>query len=278
MAENSKIEWTDHTFNPWWGCTKISVGPQGACEHCYAESLAKRVGYPHLWDGMRRTFGEKHWREPLKWDEQAQLQRRRFRVFCASMADVFDNDAPPGERERLWGLIQRTPHLDWLLLTKRIGNAGRMLPPEWLEKPRTNVWFGATLATRAEMLRDAPKLRALPAAIIFWSVEPMLGDFGEIPRELLPDWVIAGGESGALARPPHPDWLRSLRDQCATVGVAFHFKQWGEWVPMLGHTEGVPVSRKHTHADGTIMGRAGKKAAGRLLEGRVWDQFPQRAT
>ena len=225
VAENSKIEWTDHTFNPWWGCTKVSVGPQGACEHCYAESLAKRVGYPHLWDGMRRTFGEKHWREPLKWDERAQLEGRRFRVFCASMADVFDKDAPESERRRLWELIEATPYLDWLLLTKRVGNVLRMVPPHWHERFPRNVWLGISVVTPLEVARDVPKLQAIPAYIRFLSMEPLLEDIWMESHLDGIHWVIVGGESGRKARPMLAQWAENIRRDCELVGVPFFFKQ-----------------------------------------------------
>lgn len=224
MAENSKIEWTTHTFNPWVGCTKISVGPLGACEQCYAESWAKRTGHPELWTGSRRRTTAANWRQPLKWNAEAQHFGKRPRVFCASLADVFDNAVPQEWRLDLFRLIFQTPHLDWLLLTKRIGNAAEMLPVDWRDG-YANVWLGATLASRPEMLRDAPKLKAIRAAIHFWSVEPMLGRLGYITPELMPDWVICGGESGPRARPLELEWAEELRGQCVARGTAFFMKQ-----------------------------------------------------
>jgi protein gp37 len=282
MAENSAIEWTDHTFNPWTGCTKVSPG----CDHCYAEGWAKRSGHVKWGDAPRRRTSEANWREPLKWNARAATEGRRFRVFCASLADVFDNAVPAAWRQDLMSLIVRTPHLDWLLLTKRIGNAKRMLSDASMHdgllltandeyRPPANLWIGATIVNREELLRDAAKLKATPAAVRFWSIEPLLEDLGVIPRELMPDWVIVGGESGPGARPMHPAWARSIRDQCEAANAPFLFKQHGEWVPMMGHVEGVPVrGPKFTHPDGTIMGRAGKKAAGRLLDGRTHNEFP----
>jgi protein gp37 len=283
MAENSKIEWTDHTFNPWTGCTKVSPG----CDHCYAEGWAKRSGTVQWGDAPRRRTTEANWKLPLKWNTQAEREGRRFRVFCASLADVFDNAAPAAWRQDLMSLIVRTPHLDWLLLTKRIGNARRALADASMHdgllltandeyRPPANLWIGATIVNREELLRDAAKLKATPAAVRFWSVEPLLEDLGAIPRELLPDWVIVGGESGPGARPMSPDWARKLRDQCASAGVPFLFKQWGEWLPMLGQAEGVEVRQKATTTDGWMMGWAGKKAAGRLLDGVTHDGFPSR--
>src|SRR6185437_4305294 len=250
MAENSKIEWTDHTFNPWVGCTKISPG----CDHCYAEGWAKRSGMV-TWGAQRRRTSASNWSQPLKWDRRAAADSVRRRVFCASLADVFDNEVPDQWRWDLWELIASTRNLDWLLLTKRIGNVARMLPVmdssqpgyrPWNEQwPWPNVWLGATVVNQEEANRDIPKLVAIPAVVRFLSCEPLLGpiDLSRLIRWgndylVMVRWIIAGGESGANARPAHPDWLNSLRDQCTAAGVAFHFKQWGEWVPMLGHAQG----------------------------------------
>lgn len=269
MGNTTAIEWCDATFNPWWGCTRISP----ACDHCYAAALSKRYGHD-VWDnGQRRTFGDKHWNEPLKWARtMPEKLGRRPRVFCASMADVFDKDAPDGERERLWSLIEATPELDWLLLTKRVGNVYRFVPM-WVDGGwPAHVWLGSTIANQEEADRDIPKLLAIPAAVRFLSCEPLLGplnvrgylmqgenpaqcgncgkghgftrcpNYGGIAKEsdrhgckafkrvnFEIDWVIAGGESGPKARPSHPDWHRALRDQCEAAGVPFLFKQWGEW-------------------------------------------------
>ena len=314
MAENTKIEWTDHTFNPWIGCTKVSPG----CDHCYAENLMDtRMGVASWRPGAERVrTKEANWKMPLRWNAQADAfmdqHGRRQRVFCASLADVFDNAVDPQWRADLFKLIAETPNLDWLLLTKRIGNVRGMLaelahgsdPDLTLldMMPLPNVWIGTTIVNQAEADRDIPKLLDVPARVRFLSMEPLLGPvdlthievFGgdaEIfplkgttdcvddegaPTDDVPalDWVIVGGESGPGARPMSPDWARSLRDQCAAAGVPFLFKQWGEWIPMLGQAEGVPVREKTTTPDGWVMGHAGKKAAGRLLDGRTWDGFP----
>ena len=314
MAENTKIEWTDHTFNPWIGCTKVSPG----CDHCYAENLMDtRMGVASWRPGAERVrTKEANWKMPLRWNAQADAfmdqHGRRQRVFCASLADVFDNAVDPQWRADLFKLIAETPNLDWLLLTKRIGNVRGMLaelahgsdPDLTLldMMPLPNVWIGATIVNQAEADRDIPKLLDVPARVRFLSMEPLLGPvdlthievFGgdaEIfplkgttdcvddegaPTDDVPalDWVIVGGESGPGARPMSPDWARSLRDQCAAAGVPFLFKQWGEWIPMLDQAEGVPVREMTTTPDGWVMGHAGKKAAGRLLDGRTWDGFP----
>jgi protein gp37 len=263
VGKDSKIEWTDHTFNPWWGCAQVSP----ACDHCYAMTLAQRFGQWWGGDAPRRFFGPKHWREPVKWNERCERTGTRARVFCASMADVFDNhpDVIPARAE-LWKLIEATPHLDWLLLTKRIGNAHRMLPGGWFgghspghygRGPLPNVWLGATVVTRDEYERDVPKLRALPAAVRFLSIEPLLEPLGDIDLTGI-HWVIVGGESGRQARSMRLWWVESIRDQCDAAGVAFFFKQWGEWAPRGEN----------------IMQKVGKLIAGRTLGGRTWDQVP----
>jgi protein gp37 len=313
MSENSKIEWTHHTFNPWWGCAKVSPG----CDHCYAEALGNRFGTPWGVDAERREFGEKHWDEPRKWNAKAAAAGERHRVFCASMADVFDKNAPSGARQRLLSLIADTPHLDWLLLTKRIGNASRMLQEACMHDGRLmdandqyralpNLWLGISVVNQEEADRDIPKLLRVPAAVRFLSMEPLLGpvEFSNVSRRadaisqlgkkalLGIDWVIVGGESGRGARPMHPDWARSLRDQCAAAGTPFFFKQWGEWAPAdaisddedrkleerwlsvsgrsLDPSEGVDIFKGDE-----VVYRAGKKAAGRTLDGRTHDEFPE---
>jgi protein gp37 len=316
MGKSTSIEWADHTFNPWVGCTKISP----ACDHCYAEGWAKRSGLVKWGPGAdRRRTSDANWAQPLKWNAEAKRLGVRYRVFCASLADVFDNAVPQEWRDDLWTLIAKTPHLDWLLLTKRIGNAGNMLPvPFDFERMYPNVWIGATICNQEEADRDIPKLLDVPAAKRFLSIEPLLGpvNLTDVPipesghghHEFSPiitgnalkradsskpkiDWVIVGGESGPGARPMHPDWARNLRDRCEAAGVPFLFKQWGEWVPRgpesMGYplVEGVPRMRltdtgdngSDLSADGdnhVWMQRAGKKVAGRLLDGREWNEVP----
>lgn len=330
MAENSAIEWTDHTFNPWIGCTKVSPG----CDHCYAErDMASRLKVvqwgPH---GARLRTKPANWAKPMTWnrrhDEFFAQHGRRQRVFCASLADVFDNQVDPAWRADLFELIERTPNLDWLLLTKRVGNVKDMVPLPWISKPfqhgpnpaniypagwPANVWLGASIVNQEEADRDIPKLLSVPARVRFLSMEPLLGPvdltgeylssklgaypFPKLPREHrtkmvdLLDWVIVGGESGPGARPMHPDWVRDLRDQCAAAGVPFLFKQWGEWVPRGPESMGYPViddvpRRRITDAgengqdlaaeggNDVWMQRAGKKAAGRKLEGVQHDGYP----
>ena len=232
MGQNSSIEWTDHTFNPWWGCTKVSP----ACQNCYAELWAKRTGHP-VWgkDKLRRFFSDHHWNEPIIWNEEAAEAKNRHRVFCASMADVFERNQDLNIwRERLWALISATPWLDWLLLTKRPENVEQMVP--WKRDWPENVWLGTTVENASYAEKRLPSLLMHPAAIRFLSCEPLLGPIDLGPwfrrRKLHPiDWVIAGGESGPGARAMHPDWAASLLHQCQKAKVPFHFKQWGHWVP-----------------------------------------------
>lgn len=228
MAENSKIEWTDHTFNPWVGCTKVSP----ACDHCYAESWAKRTGHPELWAGTRRRTSAQNWRGPVKWNRDAGERGVRYRVFCASLADVFDNAVPDEWRADLWKLIAATPNLDWLLLTKRIGNAARMGVEGF-----DNVWLGATVVNQEEANRDIPKLMAVQVRVRFLSMEPLLGpvDFRQVPGfnkvgsagsdALRGFWVIMGGESGHGARPMDPEWCWNIAAQCRIANVPFFMKQ-----------------------------------------------------
>lgn len=182
MAENSKIEWTHHTFNPWYGCQRVGPG----CDHCYAEGWAKRSGLVQWGAGAdRRRSSDAAWRKPLKWNAEAERLGVRYRVFCASLADVFDNAVPASWRADLFQLIERTPHLDWLLVTKRVGNVAPMMQEvarrlfwlDHLEAPGfpENVWLGITVVNQQEANRDIPRLLALPACVRFLSMEPLLG-------------------------------------------------------------------------------------------------------
>lgn len=318
MSENTKIEWCDHTFNPWEGCQKVGPG----CDNCYAETRNARFGggqAPNWGPGApRRRTSAGNWLKPLKWQANAAefmaQHGRRQRVFCASLADVFDNAVPDAWRQDLFYLIANTPDIDWLLLTKRIGNAAGMIDRASIGAPWDNVWIGSTITSQAEADRDIPKLLAVPARVRFLSMEPLLGPididkamygpsvgrkgmtcFGftdGIGHEAFINWVIVGGESGPGARPMHPDWARSLRDQCAAAGVPFLFKQWGEWAVASianGHRDS-DMERNAAHwvdMAGVLhkpsslglnnpyaMIKVGKKAAGRLLDGEQHDGFP----
>lgn len=277
MAKDSKIEWTHHTFNPWWGCRKVSP----ACLHCYAETWARRLALD-LWGAKtpRRFFADEYWRQPLKWNREAERTKTRRRVFCASMADVFEGRPELDQwRERLWPLIESTPWLDWLLLTKRIHNVERMVP--WSVKWPRNVWLGTTAENQRWTDRRLPTLLGLNAQVRFISVEPLLGPVS-IATHLRSTgagqlhWLIAGGESGHGARPTHPQWVRSLRDECQGNNVAFHFKQWGHWTPTLprGLATKHQITLNDIHSGASLLYGLGKHAAGRELDGRTWDQFP----
>jgi protein gp37 len=282
MGSNSTIEWTHATFNPWWGCIKVSPG----CEHCYALSLSKRWGYD-IWGPakttQRRMMSDAYWRQPLKWNKEAEKTGERKRVFCASMADVFEaNPQLTESKARLFELIETTPWLDWLLLTKRPENIMGMIPYAWHSEPRMNVWYGTSVENQEQADKRIPELLKVPAKVRFLSCEPLLEavDLGVWLTDIfdhhwrnrgiawrdrgrpLIDWVICGGESGQSARPMHPQWARSLRDQCQAAGVAYHFKQWGQH-------EAVEF------ADGSFgFQKVGKHAAGRILDGRTWDELP----
>ena len=279
MAKDSPIEWTHHTFNPWWGCLRVSQG----CKHCYADTWAKRFG-DDLWSARseRKFFGDAHWREPLKWQREANQAGGRRRVFCASMGDVFEDRAElDAHRARLWRLIECTPNLDWLLLTKRIENVKHMVP--WSQDWPANVWLGATMENQAAADERVEHLLHHNAAVRFVSAEPLLGALDLTPwlsRKLSCriDWVIAGGESGAEARWMNPAWPQSLRDQCLAHDVAFHFKQWGHWAPAELIEETVAAKSQRVtlkQAAGLIdLVRVGKVKAGRVLDGQTWNQFP----
>jgi len=351
MADRSNIEWTDSTFNPWMGCTKVSP----ACDHCYAENLMDNRMHTVQWGKgqPRKRTTAKNWKLPVQWNaapfykcitcgwrgdqpdtqggsltdglhscpdcNSMNITRARRRVFCASLADVFDNEVDPQWRVDLFKLIEATPNLDWLLLTKRIGNVYRMVA----NLPK-NVWLGATICNQQEADRDIPKLIAINATVRFLSIEPLLGkvelsaglfpcpnaantimdpttgahecckecDYTGITGEFGIDWIIVGGESGPKARPMHPEWVRSLRDQCLFLGVPFLFKQWGEWaptnleanshLPLLPETSAIPADE----IAGTKFGKpgsmflmpvvkVGKHKAGRLLDGITHTEFPK---
>lgn len=234
MGEKTKIPWCHHTFNPWWGCTKASAG----CDHCYAERLAVRYGF-QLWgmDAPRRTFSEKHWREPLKWNADAEKAGERRRVFCGSMCDLFeriDDRAIGAElatlRVRLWELIAATPSLDWLLLTKRPENISAMAPGEWEHRWPQNVWMLTTVECQ-NVIDRLVALRATNAVVRGISIEPMIGGaFTPAALNLLQpkwgvDWVIVGCESGPRRRRCELPWVRELVARCRELGVPVFVKQ-----------------------------------------------------
>lgn len=286
MGENTKIEWAHHTFNPWVGCAKVSEG----CRNCYAEALAKRGGLA-TWgpEGTRHRTTPDYWKQAFRWDAKAMKAGERQRVFCASMADVFESHADVLQaRADLFDVIKNTPCLDWLLLTKRPENFVQHLPKDWGEG-YPNVWLGVSVENQEQADWRIPILVRTPAVVKFLSCEPLLGPImlqkaelgstgGWIANPNEPDdflywiardngikWVIVGGESGPRARPMHPDWARSLRDQCEKSSVYFFFKQWGEYTAVR-----IGPSKYE-------MKKVGKKNAGRVLDGETWDEVPTRS-
>ena len=334
MGQNTKIEWASMSFNCWWGCTKVSKG----CQHCYADTLATRYGND-IWGPTagRKPMSESYWKQLDKWQRLAEkattIEERFPRVFCCSMSDLFEgpetcqiqaayNVVVEGRR-RLFEAIDRTPNLQYLLLTKRPENMIEFTPLSWLEQWPANVMAGTSVEDQEAADKRIPELLKVPARH-FLSIEPLLGPVSLLQywQDTLTqknpqgafgqsdtwdtwldggiDWVIVGGESGPGARPMHPDWVWTLRDQCQAADVPFHFKQWGEWLPAeaTGSLEAFEEIRRieRNHYNGLLakpsasdhvciipMGekgqqfcwRVGKKAAGRLLDGREWNEFPE---
>ena len=265
MGATTAISWTDHTFNPWWGCSRVSPG----CQNCYAETFAKRTGHD-VWGkaSERRFFGAKHWIEPIRWNLDAQKAGRPVLVFCASMADVFEDRSDLTEpREQLFELIDSTPSLEWQLLTKRPENVLRLTADHYGD---CNLpwWQGVTVEDQARADERIPLLLEIPARVRFLSCEPLLGPVRLRPEWLVPvatvcsrspasrerpaevssalrgmggrlgwrgvDWIIVGGESGPGHRPLDLDHARSLRRQAEIAGVPFFFKQVGGRTPTAG--------------------------------------------
>ena len=288
MGKNSKIEWTDHTFNPWWGCAKISP----ACENCYAMTTSNHWGYD-LWgtNKNRRFFPQKHWNQPLLWNKRAEKAGVPIKVFCGSMCDIFEDRQELHDwRVKLWILIERTPNLTWMLLTKRPENVTDMFFPSWTKGRQmpSNIWIGVTAENQEMADQRIPVLVNIPVATKFISVEPMLGwvnllqwiDFCPLdeqrPEKLsadwrmagdhwqhyhgyplghestIPkpqiDWVICGGESGAHARITDISWVKHLQHQCARADIPFFLKQ---------------------------LNIDGKLTKMPELDGKIWAEFPK---
>lgn len=355
MGEQSHIEWTTHTFNPWEGCTKVSPG----CAHCYAEARNIRFAAGANWGpgAPRRRTSDSYWNGPRRWNASEQKAVDEYgprparipppRVFCASLADWLDDEVPIEWLADLLELIHQTPLLEWQLLTKRPQNWSRRVAralsldlarigrkefnaeyldwcAAWLNGVApANVWVGTTVEDQQRANERIPALLSIPAKIRFLSCEPLLsaldltvwlhpdGRCGEClklievrhtsvscdcccegpeptsTRKDLIDWIICGGESGRSARPMNPDWARSLRKQCEEAGVAFFFKQWGEWVrdsDILNAAiwSGVETATQlvpYGDSDPTNFRRVyrvGKIRAGRLLDGKEHNAFPDR--
>ena len=252
MGERTEIAWTDHTFNPWIGCARVSPG----CQHCYAETLTKRTGMA-VWGvkGTRNVTSDAYWRQPLKWDRAAAAAGRPALVFCASLADVFEDRPDLDEpRRRLFDLIEQTPHLVWQMLTKRPEHAFRLAwLAGWRDVWPENVWIGTTVEDQQRCDERLPALIEIPARVRFLSCEPLLGAVDLTPwishwHSGFVHWVIVGGESGPGHRPLDVDHARSLVEQCEAAAVPVFFKQVGGPRPTSG---------------------------GDLLDGRRIKQFPQ---
>jgi protein gp37 len=222
MAEKTEIAWCDSTFNPWIGCQKVSAG----CDNCYAETLMDKRYHKVEWGphGERKRTSEANWKLPFRWAKAARASGRRPKVFCSSLADVFDNKAPEGARADLWGVIEDTPELDWLLLTKRPENIMKMIPPKWDCALPRHVWVGTTCEDQAVYDRRWPILHQVPARVRFISYEPAIGPLtmGYGPK---PKWLICGGESGQGYRFMRMPWAYSIMDECREWGVSFFMKQ-----------------------------------------------------
>jgi len=223
MADVTAIAWTDHTQNFWWGCSS----PAGAgCDHCYAARLDRRTGGNHFGLGTKpRLTSIQNRRKPFRWNREAEASGVRQKVFCGSMMDVFDKNAPAEARSEMWATIRATPMLDWQLLTKRPSNIADMLPPDWGDG-YANAWLGVTVENKRSGLRRLEQLRTISAKVRFLSVEPLLEDLGKIDLTGI-HWVIIGGESGAGYRKMERAWVDNILSQCRAQAVPVFFKQWG---------------------------------------------------
>ncbi len=246
MANNSPIEWTEATWNPVAGCTVLSPG----CTNCYAMRMARRLeamGQPKYAGTTRISGGRAKWNGVIRLDEASLNLPATWkvgrRIFVNSMADLFHDKVPLAFIRRVFATMTQTPQHTYQILTKRAERLEQLSGKlDWPE----NVWMGVSVES-ADYVWRIDHLRRTPAAVKFLSLEPLLGPLPKLKLRGI-DWAIAGGESGPGARPVEYEWVRSIRDQCVRENVAFHFKQWG----------GV-----------------NKKRAGRMLDGRTWDEFPQ---
>ena len=268
---NSKIEWTDHTFNPWIGCQHVSPG----CDHCYAETQnAFRKWNGGTWGphAPRKRTSEQNWKNPIKWNADARAFKRehdrRPRVFCASLADVFDNQAPSEWRKDLFALIRECRRLDWLMLTKRPQNISKMLPADWGDGYR-NVWLGVTAENQTYFDSRWGILQRIPAVVRFISYEPALEPLRLPKHGPYPDWLISGGESGGGARPLDPQWVRDIMKDCSRRGVAFFHKQWGTY-----QSNPLVVEQGMSTEEAKSMDKFGK--GGGLVDGKLVREFPIR--
>jgi protein gp37 len=224
MGEKTEIAWCDSTFNPWIGCQKVSAG----CDNCYAETLMDKRYHKVEWGphGERKRTSEANWKLPLRWAKAARAAGTRPKVFCSSLADVFDNQAPAGARSDLFRLIEATPELDWLLLTKRPENIGKMIDAGgWFNGFPPNVWLGTTCEDQAAYDRRWPILERFNLRVRFISYEPAIGPLTILNHKHVPDWIICGGESGKGFRDMPAAWAENVMEECAEHFVPFFMKQ-----------------------------------------------------
>ncbi|HJX17398.1 MAG TPA: phage Gp37/Gp68 family protein [Acidiferrobacterales bacterium] len=244
MTKKTTIEWTEQTWNPTTGCTKISPG----CKHCYAETMARRLkamGANGYENGFKLSILPERLGEPLN-------RRKPTTYFVNSMSDLFHNEIPFEFLDQVFDVIRRTPQHTYQILTKRAARMRKYFVPGERTLP-ANVWLGVSVENRKYGLPRIDELREIEASIRFLSVEPLLEDVGKIDLTGI-HWVIVGGESGPKARPMKPEWVAGIKKQCEEQDVAFFFKQWGGW--------GADGKRRH------------KKENGRVFAGKTWDQMP----
>ena len=265
MAGKTKIEWTDRTFNPWIGCTKVSKG----CRHCYAETLSNRFGWTK-WgpDGIRERTSPANWQKPVGWNDYAKRTGTRRRVFCASLADVFDVQAPEGAREDLFRLIKNTPYLVWQLLTKRPENMVSMLPDDWGTEGYPNVWLGITTEDQQTYDIRWPILSQTPVGTRFISYEPIVGSLSVKNHAEKPDWIIWGGESGAKARGCDVSWVENIVSECRALSISVFGKQWGT-------RKNNPLTEEYGKAMSEEMDPEINGKGGALLHGKLYREFPR---
>lgn len=285
MSATTAIEWTDRTWNPLTGCTKVSPG----CDHCYAKTMHERFNGPGSFDTI--TLHPDRLTQPMRWRAKAD---KSSLVFVNSMSDLFHQDVADEYIASVFAVMAAAYNHTFQVLTKRHARMRSLLSsPRWAEllvesghwdvnldpeEPAPNVWLGVSVENQQWADIRIPALLDTPAAVRFLSCEPLLGPVNwQVPAYRSRDydhgidWVIVGGESGSGARPMHPDWARSLRDQCVAAGVPFLFKQWGAFAP------GRPGRKPGESAVTEQMYRTSKKAAGRELDGRTWDEYPEPA-
>ena len=226
MGDTTTISWTHATYNAWYGCQKVGPG----CDNCYAEVWDARFNGAEHWGpgAPRKRTAQRTRNRPLRWQREAAAAGERRRVFCSSLSDIFDNAVDPEWRREIGDMIRRTPDLDWMLLTKRIGNVPRMVERDFGAMPG-NVWLGISVVTQEEADRDIPKLLDVPAGIRWLSMEPLLERVVVAPEMMAAlDMIVVGGESGANARSMDLDWAHDLLEQARAGDTAFHFKQMSE--------------------------------------------------